>query len=328
MKRTASVTAAAVVLLIGSAIFVLIAIMAVVVAVFMPSSASPNIGPPGAPSQTGLIVLGGVFYLALAGWGLATAAGILRLRPWARISILIMSALAIFVCLIPLLTVSLLPPMPGLHDATAILIVRLVMFGILGLPGAIAVWWLILFTRRRVKQQFASEPTGAAPDAPAIRPSRERPVSITVIAIVLLAGPLALLFLLVGHFVGPLGMPAWILGVEVDGDKAALFYVTLGLIELALGLGLWWMKPWARTGSVALCLFSIANSGGAVLRADALTRRLAAMFAAIGVPTTLPAGSAFFRLGIALGVVPFLVALWFLVRRKAAFATFPGAQDP
>jgi hypothetical protein len=331
MKRSSSVTAAAVVLLLGSAILILIAIVTAFAMVLLRSRPSLPIGPAAAAHESGFLVVTALFYLALAGWGVATAVGTLRLRSWARISILVMSVIATIGCLGALLMLLIvLPSIPGPQDAQSVLIIRVITFGTLGVPGAVAIWWLLLFTRPRVKKQFEREPTGAASYLAQVPFRRARPISITVISIMLLwAVPGLLLMTLTNRFFWPSGFPAWILGAEVTGHKAMLVYVGLGLIEAALGLGLWRMKPWARTGTIAFCVFSLVNAGVMALRPETFTRTLAAFYAAnrVTIPEPVQIPAVVFEVALAFGAVLILLAVWFLVRHKAAFGPFSVAEN-
>ncbi|HUQ98755.1 MAG TPA: hypothetical protein VM166_04815, partial [Gemmatimonadaceae bacterium] len=82
MKRPWGVTAAAVVAILGAIFAFLFAAAGV---------AGPSLAPP--PSQQAgadphLIYLGAAFFVAIGAALIATAVGLFRLRPWARISIL------------------------------------------------------------------------------------------------------------------------------------------------------------------------------------------------------------------------------------------------
>jgi hypothetical protein len=331
MKRSVGVTAAAVVLLLGSALLALVFIVSLATAI-LPSRISPQISQPGPVSATASTAVGTVFSLLLAGWGIVTAVGILRLRPWARISLMVVSIMAIFVNSMGIVTMfTLLPAMAGPLDPRTLLISRVMMLGIFGIPGTIAAWWLVLFTRPRVKQQFAAEASDVEQAVAPIellpaRSRQTRPVSITVISVVLMAAAGGLgLMIPIYRLVWPIGFPALILGIRVTGYEAVLFYVAFGLLEVALGLGLWWMKPWAWAGTIAFCVFSLVNGAAMALRPATLVQMIAEINAANGVPPSFALPPAFFQAMFVLAVAPVLVALCFLLRNKPAFRPSPAA---
>jgi hypothetical protein len=148
MKRSAHVTIAAIVMLIASILFV---------AAF--SVGLINFGRELFDiSWRWLKVALGIYclvFLALGFWGIASAIGLLRQRRWGRISAVWLSAL---VLMSPVLLL-------GSWDLLIVFVSRkeagfgfesphaVVGWNLLWL--LLPVWWLILFTRPRVKRQFA-----------------------------------------------------------------------------------------------------------------------------------------------------------------------------
>jgi len=250
------------------------------------------------------------------GWGIATAVGLFRLRPWARISILSMSVLELVIGIGSAVSMLiLLPNMVGQRDPHMMAMVSGILIVTLGFPMAIAVWWLVLFLRRGVKLQFSG--AGTTLEAP---PTGGRPVSITVIAICLLLGVPGMLWTLYLTFPNqPTAIPTMVLGTLVSGWGAAGFGLVLLAAHLALGLGLWRMKPWARNGTIAYSLFSIVNIIATALRPDSFRRIFTAMgttnpaFESYAIPQGFLWFIAIFGAGLA------AVALWFLIKRKRSF---------
>jgi hypothetical protein len=163
MERSGGVTAAGVVLLVGSTILLLIALATAFAIPYIASKA------PAAQYTPGAFVAATIFYLALAGWGVGTAVGLFRLRPWARISILSMSVLALVIGIISAVSVFiLLPHMPDQQGAHTMAAVRGILVASFGFPMAIAAWWLVLFLRPGVRQPAgrARYAVGALSDVP------------------------------------------------------------------------------------------------------------------------------------------------------------------
>ena len=93
MKRSAGVTAAAVVALMGSVCVSILGVSSLFGLIIasrkgIPETALPQQGPNPLVASMGLGIL---FDIGLATWGLSTAVGLLRLKPWSRISVLIFS---------------------------------------------------------------------------------------------------------------------------------------------------------------------------------------------------------------------------------------------
>ncbi len=153
MNRSIGVTFIGVLSLIGSVLMLGMAVMMVAIAVFSPRT-DTNI-PPGVFLI--LMVVCSIFYAMLAAWGISTSIGLFRLKNWARISIIIFSVLLTLMSTISglmALTIP-LPPTAGTPvDPNAMLIFRMVMGIFWAVQMGIGIWWLVFFTRAKVKAQF------------------------------------------------------------------------------------------------------------------------------------------------------------------------------
>src|SRR5690348_8114367 len=94
MKRSGDVTAAAVVMFCGSALLLLMSAFAVFGAI---AGSAGNAEPQRQVELAGAVMIV-VIYGGLAAWGIATGVGTVKLQPWARISAIVMSVLAIAGC--------------------------------------------------------------------------------------------------------------------------------------------------------------------------------------------------------------------------------------
>ena len=132
----------------------------------------------------------------------------------------------------------------------------------------IGISWLVFLTRAKVKAQFVPAtttlPQAASPQieyqAPAAQPISTqkpsgRPVSITVIACLLLAGCLFIPVNLI------MRTPAIFFTKMVFGWPAALIFLTFAAIQLYVGVGLWRLRPTARLAGLVYFAFAAANSG-------------------------------------------------------------------
>lgn len=165
MRRSASVTIAATVALVGSLLSLGLGLVCAL-AVLIARKSNPDLNEP--------LVLSGIaiaiFVLVVGAiWGIVTSRGLLRLQVWARISVLAFSVLLAITGLVgtvafPFVTTR--PAAGGFWDGK---------FGMAWLYAsltAIGIWWFVLFTRFSVRQQFAVS-TCDISGAPA--PSFDRP---------------------------------------------------------------------------------------------------------------------------------------------------------
>lgn len=330
MRRSGGVTAAVVVLFACSALVLLFAVL-VPIAVF-----EAPLPQPVPPFMHGMMIGMGVIYFLCAAWGIITGIGILRLRDWARVSMLVLSATVAVFCVFgsigaiagPLMVRD--PQVP--RGATvAGLIVGLV---VVTIPLALAIWWLVLFTRSSVRLQFAlgvtfepaHPPVFARPVAyaegaatcvsPRMQLAYRRPVSITVIAVCLLAG---CAFFPLMFFYPPNWRITAIFGVIVTGRSFLLVWVVLLAASLSLGIGLLRLKAWARRGSIAYFVVMLVNTA---LSVRVIGRVMEMMQKQMDIPAPqLPA--AFMKtiaaVGFIFGVCLYVAAIYFLVTRHAAF---------
>lgn len=196
---------------------------------------------------------------------------------------------------------------------------------------------MVFFTRTCVKAQFltAQSPSevgftaralsGATSDLLANSAQRrpQRPLSITIIAWVLLAGcilsPLNFL----------LHTPAIVLTKTLTGWAAALSYLTFAVIHFLTGWGLLRLRPWARQLGIALYGFGFINivafyiTPGARGRFQALMGSQNSMFPWLKAIPNQPhfpfEAQPFLTLVALFGMAVIALPIYFLVTRRAAF---------
>src|SRR5262245_12730263 len=165
MKRTAGVIASGVVGIIGSlfTFLVAIALAATLIAVRSnPSLAAAGPTPPPV-EMTAVLATESVILFGLGIFGVVSAIGLLRLKNWARVSFLVFGGLlggvSVMAMLGTLMAAVLMPQMmpPGQQVPPGFVTGILLGFSAFWLAMVgLSVWWLIYFTRLRVKEQFMS----------------------------------------------------------------------------------------------------------------------------------------------------------------------------
>jgi hypothetical protein len=253
-KLSASVIAAAVVAILAGILVVVVCSIAFVgmLLIKLPGTASEL---PPSVRTFGLATQG--FMICLSLFGVATGIGLLYLRKWARISILIWGGFCAFfgVIGIPfalLMPLSQTPNAPNL-PAESMQLFRGVLLIIYGIPLAIGTWWLILFNRKSVKAQFAGQ---GVSDDPGLPRKPACPLPIAVLAWFYIASVLNLLFLPLL----PFHVPLMVFGYVLPGSAGKIALMITSLAFGIAGIGLIKLKPWSYSLTIGLQLFWLASS--------------------------------------------------------------------
>jgi hypothetical protein len=273
------------------------------------------------------LVLGAV---AFGAWGIASGVGLLNLREWSRISVIVFSLLllALSVPAFVLMFVVKLPApatSPDQQTAERIMAIsRLGGAGVYALLSILAVMGLLYFNSKGVKAEFAARRTmpPAIDLQSSIHPgaySGKRPLSITIIAGLMAFGTLSLPF-----YLAVFQFPMMFLGFYFTGSTAILIIFALVAIQGAIAYGLWHMQPWGRSLAIYYLNFAIFNSIISVILPGAQTRyenALAIMQSQMTLPSPTPASPMHFPVWLNLIFsLPYIaVQLWFLIATKPAF---------
>ena len=258
-KRSASVVAAAVVAILSGLFALLACSMALLGSLLMKVPESTPVLPPFV--RTGMLAAEG-FMMAVSFFGIATGIGLLYLRKWARISILIWGGFSAFFGLVgmPLVFFTRFPPTPNTPALTpeSMQVFRWILLVIYGLPFLIGVWWLILFTRKSVKVQFAGTISTSDLGLPQ-KPSC--PLPIAILAWVYVASILNLFFLPLFSY----RFPLFIFGRLIHGKVGLILFILSCLAFFVAGIGLLKLKPWGYSLTLGLQFFWLASAAATLL---------------------------------------------------------------
>jgi hypothetical protein len=245
-----------------------------------------------------------VAMLAVLGtWGTVTGIGLLRLRNWARISIVVFGVLLAFAGLASAPAILLIPAPPNVpQNFGAVRMVIAMIYGAFGLLGAV---WLYYFNRRATCNAFGGSPSVES----------GRPLSISIIGWWLLIAGL-------GTMVATpfLQMPGTIFIWVMTGWNAVACYVAFGVLNVYAGYGLLRLNPIARRIAIWSLCFGVVNGAvffcfpGRDARITALMSHSRFGSHAVSQPQLPP--MAFM---MPLMVIVLAVPLWFLITRKSAF---------
>jgi uncharacterized membrane protein YvlD (DUF360 family) len=326
MKRPAAVTISAIVVFIGSGLTLFSAAFMLLGFAVMPSNNMPAF-----TRDAGFVM--SILMLGFAAWGIATGVNLLRLREWARISMIVFSGLLLVMAVPGLLMMLVMPiptpqapampsgeAMPPMEHLMAVVRVGMaVLYALLALLGG---WWLYLFNSRPIREPFraagaTTRPStwGPAVFAPTEVPgSPKRPVSITIIAYLALVSACMFPILNILH------MPLTFLGFFFTGGKAALIVSGYMSVLLLMAYGLLRLEKWGRSLAIYYFNFAIFNSIISVVLPGAQARyedATAAMQTSLGLPPSPFQFPIWFSLVFSLPMIA--VQLWFVVARRAAF---------
>jgi hypothetical protein len=216
---------------------------------------------------------------------------VIRLRGWARISLLVIAVLMLFfgvIGIVVILFVVLGSDMPGPPGNKATLIGALTF--VYGLPILVALWWLILFTRRSVVAQFQTRAAALPPPRKLQLAKPGCPLPVSIVAWFLL---LSLLNLIILPFL-PSSIPLLLFGHLLHGPLAtALLLIQLCAIA-AGGIGLLRLKRWSFPLTVALQLFYVANGLICFINPN-YPAQMVAILGQLHLPINMPEAAYFLR---------------------------------
>src|ERR1700722_1934497 len=228
MNRSAGVTISAIAVMLGSGLALLMGMMMLIA-----SSGGIPVPENQAQFMKYFMILMAVVFFSAGAWGISTGMGLLRVREWSRISMLVFSALMLFIC-IPGLLMFLTMPFPPPGTAPSPQLTKNVLMGtkifltlFYAFLAVLGGWWLYFFNKRSTKEQFLKVPGGSSDRilAEAMIAQGARPLSITLIA----------WYLLISAFIGVLGLsvnpPVFFLGFFFKGTFASLIMFGLAIVQ-------------------------------------------------------------------------------------------------
>ena len=323
MQRSIGVTLSAVLVFIGCAFTLLfLGVGALVLA--LPRQPNVNL-----PIMHAVLIFEVLFGVGFSGWGIASGVGLLNLREWARISIIVFSALMLFFSLVPLLIFAFLPiPQPPGTPPNFILFMRVGVGLFYGSFAALGGFWLYFFNRRNVKEQFKRaalpSPDFVTRSMPAIIQAStdatpHRPVLIVFVAILFLFGSCIFPFIYLLH------SPMFFLGVALQGRAAGVCLAVFAVLSLVAGIGLIRLRPWGWGVAIAYQVLGLVNMACLVFIPGVSDRMFEAVMqyeSSRGMPA-MPMDFAFpmaiMRISLLFGIVFGIAILWVLFAYRKVF---------
>jgi hypothetical protein len=201
-----------------------------------------------------------VFFLVICAGGLAAAINVFRRRNWARILMLVwagfMTAMSVF-GLIGILLIGEVLSRTTPDQGAFLTFFRIFAFILYGIPLAVGIWWLILFTRPRVAAAFQNsaaaplpislDPSGfPAPQFELATPAPKKhsvPLPIAVIAALDLSGAVSMMLIVFVPL--PFQMPFFLFGMQIPQVPYKAFLAALGISHVAFVVGIFKLRRWS-----------------------------------------------------------------------------------
>jgi hypothetical protein len=323
MKRPGGVVFSAILLVLGSLFQLPIALLMAFAGVLLHKQIGSG-GLSGAPGPLPTWMPGYMFalcgfFIALALWGILTSIGLLRLRRWARYSILIIGgALALLGLLsLPVMLVMLFVPMNVASGADASQIqtvqtITKIMFGAIVLMyatiAAVGISWLVYFNKKKVRELFA----GGAGSASQGR----RPFLISVLAVLNLIGAGGCVL------AAFLPLPAVVCGLVLHGWQKAVLYLVIAALQAAMGIGLWRLHEWGRKLALGVLALGVVQAAVYLAYPSLLLRYTAELNQIMApLPSPFPIGfqTMLYRTSFGLSALFCIAIAAVLIHYRAAF---------
>lgn len=345
MKRSAGVTIAAIIVLIGSAFVVLSAALGAISMffAFRSSELEGALRGQGKVPVLATMIAGSLINLALAGWGIATGIGLLRLKSWSRISALVFAGLLAVMATFVGLTF-LFIPLPAIPDGdqSFYFVFRVMIGTTFAALFAIAVWWLVLFTRKSVVEQFsgAASLATARDSAVAVEPRAfvtapqqpRRPLAVTIIAWFYLASLPSMIFSILIYQLQKMSVPFF--GLLLEGKEVVIYFIINSSVLLLAGIALLKNRAWGFWLAFSVQLFGLLNIAtilmlpGGAARWKNFTASLRPSFLpqVEGAEWFVSFPQAIYWIGLGTGFLFGIVILWILWTARKRYFEFIAIQ--
>lgn len=288
-------------------------------------------GPSLSPAMRPILYATWTFFLLCAVFVIVAGLHVIRLRNWARLALLVVAGCALLFGIVGLgvifFTIYFTPADPAVSKP---LLASILAF-IYGLPILAALWWLVLFTRRAVADQFHAAAATRAENSPvstSLLNNPECPLAVRIVGWYLAS---FILFLPVLPFL-PSRLPAYYFG-HVFRGSAAIFLHFLSFALLAVpGIGLLLLKRWSFPLTIATQLFFCLNCL-VIAFGSSFESNMRATLNDLGlspsVPPAVEASLHQIRYMVLLSlVIPVAILIILFVYRRRFFVAANSSSDP
>ena len=269
------------------------------------------------PATRSILYLTWALFLLCAGFLVVSGIYLVRLRNWARLSLLVVAGGGLLFGVVGLAFMLLTVYATTDDPVVSKPLLTTVLSFTYGVPILVAIWWLVLLTRRSVVEQFQAVAIARAEGLPPSLPnSAESPLAVRAVGWYLASFVLLLPFV---PFL-PSRLPAVFFGHLFSGPFALLAHFLSFALYAVPGIGLLLLKRWGYVLAFITQLLFCINSL-VIVSSSSFESNMRATYAELGVP--VPPGAIFpeVRYVILLSLVlPLTVLVILLVYRRPFFA--------
>jgi hypothetical protein len=195
--------------------------------------------------------------LSAAGlFGAVVAAGLLRARHWARVAALVLAALIAFLCVFAVLALvvmafGLLSMGLGIEIPQKSELIRVALFYFF--IFSLALWWIVLFSRKSVVAQFSPSASASAQITPTKRLCPP-PIALLAWLMIISSGLSALSWPLILSRI-----PAMLFTHVFSSGASKWIWAANIVLFLVCAIGLLKLQRWSYTGAIALHVFWLVS---------------------------------------------------------------------
>lgn len=231
--------------------------------IVMPQLPTTPGAPPTPPGFRGMMIAMMFFMVALSIFGILVGVNVIRRRNWARFTILVWGGLMAVFCICAVafsfVVFNVMPEinLPNGRPADVGQVMQFMKVFLIifyGIPAAVGIWWLVLFTRPRVATAFTSPILAAialdasgfpqlSVTAQEVQPPRPRcPLPLAIVAgFFILCSAWTLIFLAIPT---PYDFPMYWFGHAYSGAGHKFFLALIMLLMGICGIATLKLKPW------------------------------------------------------------------------------------
>jgi len=313
---TSAVFVAAIVGILVSLFTILIAVASIAGMSMLALEATPPFAKTLAVTMMGLF--GG-----LAIFGIFTSVAVLRLKSWARVSMLVWGGVMAAFCGLILLFTAFVPlPETPAGASVSLPFLRLLISAMYGIPFLIGIWWLLLFNQSAVKERFLA---GAIVDGqPVSNPQPRCPLPLAILAgFTIFSAGFSLLLPFTNFPVNPI-----LFGYRFQGVfGVVLFYLSAALV-LAGAIGMLRLKRWSYPLMLAQYFFWMASGTITLVRPN-YDLNLHEMLAQMNLPEGQMGQAAIAQTRVfgVLSLIPGVLLIWLMLYFHTRFVEACAAKE-
>jgi hypothetical protein len=267
-----------------------------------------------------------VIACGMAIFGIITCAGVLRLRNWARISLLVWASVMTFFSGLAILFMFLAPfPAGPANSPVDSGVLRAIGMFAYGVPLLIGIWWLVLFNQQTVKEQFLSAGASGTEAPSSALQALRCPLPLAAVAwISIVSMPVSLLFVPILHL--PIMMILF--GHVLHGTLGALLLFSSAFLSLLGAIGLLKLQRWSYPLTLGLYFFWMV-SGTVSILSPRYEQNMRDLFSQMGIPEGTVAQTTYAQtrtFGI-LSLLPAILIIWLFLYYHTRFLEACAAKE-